>query len=460
MSVVMRGLCWGAWVMTAMTGVGPGLWGNVVGSDFQTFHVTTHGLDFVTVSPGHTLSPGVFNLGLFFNYAANAVPEFVDRRPVTFPRGSLRNASAFSDLNLGVGLLRRWEVGLSLPAILHQSIREDTSRIEHSARGVSEIRLNTRVGLLGGSVHGLALGATANFNRVDPNPYVGDPSRPGVTGEAMGHASIGALKVGLNAGYRWRNPGAPLADFPVTPLVSQWIYSAAASYFVESLDTKLLAEVYGGQAVAKAPAEAAEIQRSLEALLGVKVETAADWSFHAGLTTGLVHAPATPDWRIYAGVNWDTGPWWGRRPARRGRPEGGTPAAPADAGGVVPPPAVGADEVFVLENILFANDSSSKVLKGAFAELAELAEHLRALGSWERVIVEGHTDSVASDAYNLELSQRRANAVRQHLIDRHGIAESKIAAQGFGERYPIADNSNFQGRQTNRRVEIKIFVHP
>jgi outer membrane protein OmpA-like peptidoglycan-associated protein len=69
--------------------------------------------------------------------------------------------------------------------------------------------------------------------------------------------------------------------------------------------------------------------------------------------------------------------------------------------------------------------------------------------------VYGHTDSTGSDQYNLDLSQRRANAVADYLVLR-GVARSRVRAQGFGERYPVADNTTDAGRALNRRVEIKI----
>ncbi len=71
------------------------------------------------------------------------------------------------------------------------------------------------------------------------------------------------------------------------------------------------------------------------------------------------------------------------------------------------------------------------------------------------VRVEGHTDSVGSHEYNMDLSIRRANAVRALLVQR-GVADSRIDAVGYGETMPVATNETEAGRQRNRRVEIKI----
>jgi len=71
------------------------------------------------------------------------------------------------------------------------------------------------------------------------------------------------------------------------------------------------------------------------------------------------------------------------------------------------------------------------------------------------VRVEGHTDSVGSNDYNMDLSQRRAFSIERLLVQR-GIAENRVESIGFGESKPVATNSTEAGRQKNRRVEIRI----
>ena len=71
------------------------------------------------------------------------------------------------------------------------------------------------------------------------------------------------------------------------------------------------------------------------------------------------------------------------------------------------------------------------------------------------VRIEGHTDSVGSDAYNLLLSQRRAQAVRQYLIE-HRIDAARLSTEGKGERMPVAPNETAAGRYQNRRVEFHV----
>jgi OOP family OmpA-OmpF porin len=82
------------------------------------------------------------------------------------------------------------------------------------------------------------------------------------------------------------------------------------------------------------------------------------------------------------------------------------------------------------------------------------AEILRKNGDVQ-VEVAGHTCSIGSEAYNEDLSRRRAQAVVDYLISR-GIAADRLEPVGYGERAPVADNATKEGRVQNRRVELNI----
>jgi outer membrane protein OmpA-like peptidoglycan-associated protein len=72
-----------------------------------------------------------------------------------------------------------------------------------------------------------------------------------------------------------------------------------------------------------------------------------------------------------------------------------------------------------------------------------------------RMNVEGHTDSIGSDDYNLKLSERRADAVRDYLVS-NGISVANVQAIGLGKAGPVASNDTAAGRQQNRRVEMVV----
>jgi len=72
-----------------------------------------------------------------------------------------------------------------------------------------------------------------------------------------------------------------------------------------------------------------------------------------------------------------------------------------------------------------------------------------------KIVVEGHTDSRGSAEYNMLLSKRRADSVKNALVEK-GIDESRIMTRGYGETHPAASNKTAAGRQQNRRVEVII----
>jgi outer membrane protein OmpA-like peptidoglycan-associated protein len=102
-------------------------------------------------------------------------------------------------------------------------------------------------------------------------------------------------------------------------------------------------------------------------------------------------------------------------------------------------------------NVLFAPDRAT-LLPATQTRLDHVADALME-NKDRNLIVEGHTDSRGSDAHNLDLSQRRADAVRSYLVAR-GYESTKIQAHGIGKAQPTTDNDTAEGRANNRRVEI------
>lgn len=99
------------------------------------------------------------------------------------------------------------------------------------------------------------------------------------------------------------------------------------------------------------------------------------------------------------------------------------------------------------------------VKQDSMSDIQDLADFMKQYGQTSTV-VEGHTDSVGTDAYNQRLSERRANAVRDVLVNQHGLDASRVDAVGYGESRPVADNSTEEGRAINRRVEAEVEARP
>ncbi len=90
----------------------------------------------------------------------------------------------------------------------------------------------------------------------------------------------------------------------------------------------------------------------------------------------------------------------------------------------------------------------------SFKELDELVSYMKYREN-EKIEIAGHTDNVGSASDNQKLSENRAEAIRQYLITK-GVAATRVAARGYGSTQPVADNSTYDGRQKNRRTEVRI----
>jgi outer membrane protein OmpA-like peptidoglycan-associated protein len=167
-----------------------------------------------------------------------------------------------------------------------------------------------------------------------------------------------------------------------------------------------------------------------------------------------VQAPAAPAPAVPAGATTVTAP-----AALPPAPPPPPPVATTPA--VTPPPPT-------TETLTFSADAwfdfdRSVLLPAGITALTNFSEQLKQKTGAYTVVITGHTDSIGTDAYNLSLSQRRANAAKTFLVSK-GISATTISTVGKGESSPVASNTNADGtdnpagRAQNRRVEIKVTV--
>lgn len=109
---------------------------------------------------------------------------------------------------------------------------------------------------------------------------------------------------------------------------------------------------------------------------------------------------------------------------------------------------------YAAKNIYFAT-ASTKLLSKSFEPLNELVKVLQDNTSL-KLKIDGHTDNVGADDYNLKLSDGRAASVKKYLVGK-GISADRLESEGYGETMPIADNKTAAGRSQNRRVEMKVY---
>ena len=109
--------------------------------------------------------------------------------------------------------------------------------------------------------------------------------------------------------------------------------------------------------------------------------------------------------------------------------------------------------VLTVGDVLFA-PGRAEVGPGAQRSIDKLAEFLRAYPK-RNVVIEGHTDNLGNEDFNIKLSQQRADAVRD-LLTARGISPQRIRTKGYGPKFPVVDNDSAAGRQQNRRVEVVV----
>ncbi len=419
---------------------------NVCGTDFQTFNPTTSGLDFITVHSSETLKPCILNMGFFINYSKNAITynkNYTDSNGKTYLAGDKPQDSLWgADLSLGWGLSNNLDFGISVPFILRQDIDDLYSNVNYKTRGATEIRGNVKYRISGDDQGGMAGVLSMNQNLIKNNPFSGKGAKPTVNFEfVVDKAWNEKIASAFNVGYRWHNRGETVPDMPFETLGNQWIYSVASSYFVSSLDAKFVFEVFGSQFTSGSNQASSKNLNSLEWQLGLKKDVSQSVAFHFGGGTQLASAIGSPEMRAYMGVNWAFGPFC----------ETEKSAPPPEIPTAMPAP----KKLLLNANILFDTDSDRLRTRN----IPEIDDFFNSIDKSviKSIVIKGHTDSMGSEEYNQNLSERRANTVRTYLLNKYSeLSPDKTYAKGFGETQPIADNGNYQGRQQNRRVEFEI----
>jgi outer membrane protein OmpA-like peptidoglycan-associated protein len=423
---------------------------NVCGTDFQNFNPTTSGLDFVTTQSSETLKPCIINMGLFFNYAENSL-TYSNSLNANFPRGQKRKDKIVgADLSLGMGLTDRWDVGFNVPLVLSQTVQDDYYVASFSQTGISEVKMNTKFRFYGDESGGVAAILSFNKNLIEDNPFTGKD--PGLTWNyelAADTTFLSKWAAGINAGYRQRNPGSAIPNVPFVPMKDQWIYSVAGSYLFSQIDTKLILELYGSRPANAVDQDTDRSLSSLEALAGLKHDVSQNLALHFGLARQIDSALGGAEWRAYAGMNWAVGAFCKAEPVKVVEPSA------ESAGQDIAKKAPEVDHYKLDVELLF-DFGSGKSDKNKLARLDGFFTDLTSKG-FQKIVISGHTDSLGAPAYNQDLSEKRAESVRQYLIEKFKIPSEKIEAIGYGSSQPISDNGNYQGRRNNRRVDVQIW---
>ncbi|RYZ59136.1 MAG: OmpA family protein [Proteobacteria bacterium] len=388
---------------------------NVVGSELQNFNAAASIVDGVTVSSGRTLGQGR-------------------------------------------GVTDRWDLSLSVPSIIAQSVRDkDDYHGEFDKLGNTELRFGTKYQFIKTEAFQLALQASANYNRVEGNPYTGNVKFPGMSLELATSTQLGIVDWSVNVGHRWRKSEADpeiRAQLPIDPSGDQWLASTGVIIDLPKTDIDLTAEVYAAYAEHVISNLSSRKNSIVETVFGFRKPLFKDFQFHAGVGSEVNHSASSADFRVYLGLRWmiDT------RPAPKEEvitivEKPVVQLASTSSGSVLSRPA---DVVLELEDVFFKFDSTQ--FRDAKAQLVmdQLGDALKARPI-ERVIIEGYACALGSDDYNFDLSDHRAEAIERMLIEQYRVSPEKLVTVGWGETQPKYDNSKESTRMNNRRVTFRIF---
>lgn len=464
--------------------------------DIQSFRPTVGPRDLIIAAQSQPLAAGSFAVGSFFSFS-------LDPLVLLNPSGD-RVLDVVSnrvelDFMAAVGLWNWVELGAVMPVILfQQSGNLEALGTEGSIRasGVGDISLFAKVPVLKRLPYAGGFGAALSLRVNAPIPgaqdiFAGDGSVTFNPTVIVDYRFLMGALIAAQVGVHFR-PDQKFFDVqlgPVftaniggeLPIVRRWGLTSVGGVYAN-------AQLTGWDNYKKVPAEA---------MLGLRWYSDFGVTFTTGFNFGIDCGFGIPTFRFFLGAVWV--PWktkeyeaikYFKKPPEDPDGDGvigdqdhcpdepgpvenhGCPERDTDKDGIpdqfdrcplLPGPKiyggcprvyVSSNKINVLEKVHFATDQDV-ILPESFSVLEEVAETIRSHPQWQEILVEGHCDFRASDAYNLDLSQRRAQSVMRFLIN-HGVEPSRLRAQGFGRSRPIADNRTEEGMALNRRVEFTI----
>lgn len=355
-----------------------------------------------------------------------------------------------ADLALSFSLLDRVQLSVALPVTLHQAgqaitypdavTREPRTLPSLSAQGMEDLRLGLKGRFWSNEHFGLGGVAEVVAPTGNAESFLGSASMTG-SARLIGHATYQRLTVGLNLGWRWAAAEQRLLNIQAGHGL---LYGVGAQLEVvrhADVPFYLLGEVYG----LAAPRLGDTVSSPAEAMLAGKAQVR-DWSFFLGAGAGLNAGYGEPRVRVMAGLSYT---WQYRAPPRPLVPPMPLVAPP-------PPPTITVKEedskLRLWEPVYFAFNKDT-IDPVSFPMLDEVARFIREHPELGPVRIDGHTDDVGNAQYNLELSQRRARAIREYL-GTQGVPVERLSHVGYGKRCPLLANTSEEGRAINRRVDF------
>ena len=407
----------------------------------------------------------------------------------------------FAHLGADVLLADRLRLGVNLPIALYQAGQSatvgTTTFASNNSTTLGDLRVSADLRLFGeyrGPVE-LAIGVAGYLPTGSKDSFTGD-GKARIAPRALLAGELGAFVYAARAGFLYRANDSGFAGVSK----SNEVFGVAA-VGLRVADERLVVgpELYGSTSTANGDAFFGRRTSPFEVLFGGHYLAARDFRVGLGVGPGLTRGVGAPELRFLASLEWvpevekpvaaprdrdqdgildaadacpdepgvkSDDPKTNGCPPPRDRDKDGIvdeldacPDAPGPANedprkNGCPAARIEQGQIKILERVEFENNSA-KIRPESERVLNAVLDVMRAHPEFNELSVEGHTDNRGAPAYNKHLSQQRAASVMKWLVD-HGIAKSRLSAQGLGLEKPIDSNDTDAGRQNNRRVEFHI----
>ncbi len=285
--------------------------GNAVGGDFQTFNPNYSTLDFLSVEPARTLSPGQVVVGGFLDLGTNVVPN-IETRDTKPSRTKIDDTLLSSHAQIGYGLFKNLEIGAAFPMVLSQSSSSSNYRGEITKSGMSYFRLGGKYTFLSTGSLNLAGMLDMGKGLMKDNPYQGQNGSSAVTALMALDSEYSDFAVGFNLGFKFRTKSADVIDgdtgkAPVEPMSSQVIWSAALRYDLNGKLQSLVTELTGATATGAMVDSSDRSNSTGELTFTYRQLLANQLKVFGGLGTEVLHGPGSAGLRFVAGVSMTIG---------------------------------------------------------------------------------------------------------------------------------------------------------
>jgi outer membrane protein OmpA-like peptidoglycan-associated protein len=470
----------------------------------QLFRPSGAPQDLVVVTQSRPLSHLSVAGGPYLSYSLNPltlVPEGGDLGKISLVGNRLQ-----LDAMASVGLFDWVEVGVDMPLILAQGGQNlEVIGTEGSVESfvLGDLRFTGKLAVPGlrrpaeGKGFGAALTLNVSLPTGEQDAFAGDGELTWAPGLVLDYRFGSGILLALNGGF-WKRPDYVFNGVSVGDMMPFGVGTEVP--IVRGSGITAVGLVHGAVSLEKLPNEPRQVPAEL--LIGLRWYSSTGLTFTFGGGAGCGCSLASPTLSFFTSIIWIPAKTreWEALERFKDPPEPTPPPVDPDADSVIgegdlcpnvagpvgnsgcpdtdqdgdsvadrldrcpdqPAGSRGRDgcplarrkgnKIVILEEVNFATDQDV-ILSESFPILEEVARVMNENPEADRILVEGHTDSRASDAYNLELSRRRAASVMRFLIE-SGVAAERLCSQGFGRSRPLADNATEEGMALNRRVEF------